>query len=200
MSKINLTTVVWFQAGKDGRPIGPTVTLEGVESRFPSVQFPKKGITFLYGHRNPGEAYLLKKAAEEGFAACIVQIPVDIGLWLRDKVGFASDDPNKGIENTGFFALVRAKKEVMDAVVSVWNKTIPQGTESFPKGGTRHAYLFDQVIEMDKFKHLKVISYTVSTKEAGEFQVATVFDLSAIEGIAPVHILKGIQIVAKKNN
>jgi hypothetical protein len=200
MSKINLTTVVWFQAGKDGRPIGPTVTLEGVESRFPSVQFPKNGITFLYGHRNPGEAYLLKKASEEGFAACIVQIPVDIGLWLRDKVGFASDDPNKGIENTGFFALVRAKKEVMDAVMSVWTKNKLPRIESFPKGGTRYAYLFDQVMQMEKFKHLKVISYTVNTLEAGEFQVATVFDLSAIEGITPVHVLKDVQIVAKRNN
>ena len=196
MSKINLTTVVWFQAGKDGRPIGPTVTLEGVESRFPSVQFPKNGITFLYGHRNPGEAYLLKKASEENCSACIVQIPVEIGLWLRDKVGFETDDPNKGIENTGFFALVRAKKEVMDAVRSVWKKN----AREFPKHGTKYAYLFDQVMQLDKFKHLKVISYTVNTLEAGEFQVATVFDLSAIEGITPVHILKDVQIVAKRNN
>ncbi|NWD56911.1 hypothetical protein HX878_19460 [Pseudomonas veronii] len=200
MSKINLTTVVWFQAGKDGRPIGPTVTLEGVESRFPSVKFPEKGITFLYGHRNPGEAYLLRKAAEEGYAASIATVHIDIGLWLRDKIGFDANDPGKGIENTGFFALVRAKKEVMDAVVSVWTRNIPEGTESFPKGGTRFANLFDQVIEMDSFKHLKVIAYTISTKEAGDFQVATLFDLSAMKTATYGSLLSDVQVIARKRS
>lgn len=200
MSKINLTTVLWYQAGHDGRPIGPTVTLEGVESRFPSIKFPNKGITFFYGHRNPGEAYLLKEASQSGFSASIAQIPVDIGLWLRDKVGFAPDDPQRGIEHTGFFSVARAKKEILDVLEVVWRHKQPKFIEDFPKGATRFADVFDDLVEMEKFQHLKVIAYTVRSEEAGEFQVATVFDLSAIEGVTCGHLFNDVQIVSKKKN
>lgn len=195
MSKINLTTVMWYEVGKGGKPLDPTLSLTGVESRFPSVSFPVTGTTFLYGHRNAGEAYLLKEAHKHGYSASIVHIRVDIGNWLSHKVGFAPDDLERGIENTSFFALVRAKKEVLDAVVDVWAKTVPQGIEDFPKRGTRFANIFDDLVKVEKFKHLKVISYTVSTVEAGEFQVATVFDMSAIDGLTKPHILQDTEIL-----
>lgn len=197
MSKINLTTVLWYQAGKDRRPIMPTLALEGVESRFPSVKFPTSGITFLYGHRNPGEAYLLKEAPKHDLMPAIVQVPVDIGNWLRNKAGFAPDDPERGIEHTGFLAMARAKKEVTDAVDSVWVRNLPQGHDDFNRSGTRFANFMDEVIQMDKFKHLNVIAYTINTKEAGEFQVATLFNLSAIESVTHGQLLSGIDITCE---
>lgn len=197
MSKINLTTVLWYQPGKDRRPIMPTLALEGVESRFPSVKFPTNGITFLYGHRNPGEAYLLKEAPKHDLMPAIVQVPVDIGNWLRNKAGFAPDDPERGIEHTGFLAMSRAKKEVTDAVDSVWVRNLPPGHEDFKRNGTRFANFMDEVILMDKFKHLNVIAYTINTKEAGEFQVATLFNLSAIESVTHGQLLSGVDITCE---
>jgi hypothetical protein len=194
MSKINLTTVLWYQAGKDRRPIMPTLALEGVESRFPSVKFPTSGITFLYGHRNPGEAYLLREAPKHDLTPAVVQVSVDIGNWLRNKAGFAPDDPERGIEHTGFLALNRAKKEVTDAVESVWARHLPPDSEDHNRNGTRFAHFMDEVILMEKFKHLSVIAYTVSTKEAGEIQVATLFNLRAIDGITCGQLLADIDI------
>lgn len=86
MSKINLTTVLWYEVDKGGRPVDPTLSLLGVEGRFPSVNFPVNGRTFLYGHRNAGEAFLLKEAHKYGLSASIVHIRVDIGNWLSQKL------------------------------------------------------------------------------------------------------------------
>jgi len=197
MSKINLTTVLWYQAGKDRRPILPTLALEGVESRFPSVKFPSSGITFLYGHRNPGEAYLLKEAPKHDLTPAIVQVSVDIGNWLKNKAGFAPDDPERGIEHTGFLAMSRAKKEVTDAVESVWERNLPLEHEDFKRTGTRFANFMDDVILMEKFKHLSVIAYSINTKEAGVIQVATLFKLSAIDGVTCGQLLSGIDITCE---
>ena len=197
MSKINLTTVLWYQAGKDRRPILPTLALEGVESRFPSVKFPSSGITFLYGHRNPGEAYLLREAPKHDLTPAIVQVSVDIGNWLKNKAGFAPDDPERGIEHTGFLAMSRAKKEVTDAVESVWERNLPLEHEDFKRTGTRFANFMDDVILMEKFKHLSVIAYTINTKEAGVIQVATLFKLSAIDGVTCGQLLSGIDITCE---
>lgn len=203
MSKINLTTVLWYQAAKDRRPIMPSLPLEGIESRFPSVKFPTSGITFLYGHRNPGEAYLLKEAPKHDLTPTIVQVSVEIGNWLRNKAGFAPDDPERGIEHTRFLALARAKKEVTDAVDSVWKRhalwlsNMTKGHEEFKGNGTRFANLMDEVILMDEFKHLNVIAYTINTKEAGDFQVATLFNLSAIESVTHGQLLNGIDITCE---
>lgn len=194
MSKINLTTVLWYQAGKDRRPIMPSLALEGVESRFPSVKFPTSGITFLYGHRNPGEAYLLKEASKHDLTPAVVQVPVEIGHWLRNKAGFAPDDPDRGVEHTKFLALSRAKKEITDAIDSVWLKHLPPDHEDFRSKGTRFANYMDEVVLMDKFKHLIVIAYTIDTLEAGEFQVATLFDLRAIEGVTCGELLSDVNI------
>ena len=197
MSKINLTTVLWYQAGKDRRPILPTLALEGVESRFPSVKFPSSGITFLYGHRNPGEAYLLREAPKHDLTPAIVQVSVDIGNWLKNKAGFAPDDPERGIEHTGFLAMSRAKKEVTDAVESVWERNLPLEHEDFKRTGTRFANFMDDVILMEKFKHLSVIAYSINTKEAGVIQVATLFKLSAIDGVTCGQLLSGIDITCE---
>lgn len=197
MSKINLTTVLWYQAGKDRRPIMPTLALEGVESRFPSVKFPASGITFLYGHRNPGEAYLLKEASKYDLTPAVVQVPVEIGHWLRNKAGFAPDDPERGVEHTQFLALSRAKKEVTDAVNSVWIKNLPPEHEDFRLKGTRFANFMDEVILMEKFKHLVVIAYTIDTLEIGEIQVATLFDHRAITGVTCGELLSDVEFTGR---
>jgi hypothetical protein len=197
MSKIILTTVLWYQAGKDRRPIMPSLALEGVESRFPSVKFPSSGLTFLYGHRNPGEAYLLREASKHDLTPAVVQIPVEIGHWLKNKAAFAPDDPERGIEHTKFLAMQRAKKEVTDAVDSIWLKNLPLDHEDHQRKGTRFANFMDDVIRMEKFKHLIVIAYTVDSLEAGEFQVATLFDLSAIDGYSCGQLLEDTEITCR---
>lgn len=199
MSKINLSTVLWYEARSDGRPIGPTVSLEGVESRFPSVRFPEKGITFLYGHRNPGEAYLLNQAAAHGLHASIAQIPVEIDNWIKNKVGNDPDDPERGVQHTGFLSMVRTKKEITEEILRYWGKELHARVEDFPRAGTAHPYLFDRVIEADLFKHLVMIAYPVKTQEAGEFQVATVFNLSKIEGITLGKLFDDVEIVSNRS-
>ena len=198
MSKIKLTTVLWYPVRGDGRPIGPSISLDGVESRFPSVKFPQNGITFLYGHRNPAEAYLLKEGQVKGNGSSIAYIPVEIGTWMKNKLGFAPEDPLRGVEHTGFLSLSRAKADILDRIFNIWRRNA-NGAVYDPNDPVKDPSLFDFVIQDERFSHLKVIAYTVRSEEIGDFQVATVFDLSAINGVTVGHLLQEFDIVSNRS-
>jgi hypothetical protein len=198
MSKLSLTTVLWYEGGEDNRPTVPSLALEGIESRFPSVRFPETGITFLYGHRNPGEAYLLRESASQGMTSALVAVPVEIGLWISSKLGFDPEDATRGVEHTGFMAMSRVKKDILEVVEGYWNRFIELGSPDSPFGGTRHANLMDGIVKLDKFKHLTAIAYTVNSEECGPFQVATVFKHEAIEAVSVGRLLEDVTIVGTK--
>ncbi len=185
MSKVNLNSVIFFRSDADRRPEDAEIRLEGIERFFKGITFPAKGRTFLYGHRNTALPYLLKLPVENGLSTATLDIHVEIGKWLRQKVDL-SDDPEFGLKFTNFLSVARAKKPIMDLLESHWAYNLGesyQEREEWPRGATRHPELLDSLIERPEFKHLSVIAYTVKTAEADEFQVATVFNTDAIESV-----------------
>ena len=197
MSKVNLNSVIFFRGGADRRPTVNELHLEGIDSYFPEISFPKGGMTFLYGHRNPAVPHLLKLAAAKELDAVSIDVLVEIGKWLRQKIDF-SDDPESGLANTRFLSVVRAKKPIIDTLEDYWVRSLGDAeasNEPWPRGPTRHPYLLDGLMKLPEFKHLAVVAYSVSTKAIEEFQVATVFDMEAIELINGGWRLQDVEFV-----
>lgn len=177
MQKVKVETVLFYKRGDDGLPTTSEMRVEGIESLFKSVRFPKDGMTFLYGHRNPAIAYLLEYAGFSGLGAAIVDVHVDIGRWPRFKAHLG-DDPDRGLRYAGVLSMPRVLKEVIDKVNEVAEETV--GTPIVSKGIVTNPEALDHVMKDDTFKHLVLVTYMVETTEAGAFQVATVFDIDKI--------------------
>lgn len=195
MSKVNLPSVLFYRGDADHRPVAESLALTGIESHFPSVRFPAKGLTFLYGHRNPAIPYLLEQGGVDGQVASTIEVMVEIGTWMRQKVDL-SDDPTFGLANTRFLSIKRAKKDLLKVVSEVWGRyTLRSADLGWPRESTKNPWILDHLIEHEAFKHLAVIAYEVDTQEAGCFQAATVFDLDSIVMIDGGHRLEDTEIV-----
>ena len=192
MQKVKVETVLFYKRGDDNRPAGKDLRLEGIESMFKSLSFPKKGMTFLYGHRNPAHSYLLKYAGISGLGAAIVDISVEIGQWPRFKASLA-DDPDRGLRFTGVLSLARVLKEIVDKANDVAQKKAGV-VRLIDKGVVSDPSVLDYVIADDTFSHLVMIAYLVETAEAGTFQVATVFNLEKLTDITTAEDLKDITL------
>lgn len=183
MSKVNLTTLLFYRGDSNHCPIDKELPLEGMEKLFRGIQFPSRGMTFLYGHRNPAPPYFMQQAAAIGLDVALVDVHVEIGKWLRHQVDL-SDQDDRGLRFTRFLNVARATKDVTDRLQGVWVKQLGgerAGQEGWPKGATRYPYLLDQVMELPEFAHLAVIAYNIQTAELGSVKVATLFDDTAIE-------------------
>ncbi|MDU4254451.1 hypothetical protein [Pseudomonas sp.] len=197
MSKVNLSTVLFYRGDDDHKPTEAELVLAGVGTFFREIRFPEKGMTFLYGHNNPAIPHFLRYAGDIGLDAAVVDVHVEIGNWLRHKVDL-SDSPECGLGSTRFLNLTRAKRDVVDLLETVSVKQLgPEraAQDEFGRGATTHPYLMDSVIELPEFKHLAVVAYSVRTAAAGDIQVATVFDDSAITAVDGGHRLMDVQIV-----
>lgn len=197
MSQVNLNSVCFYKGDSAHRPIETELPLEGIDRLFPKLIFPSKGVTFLYGHRNPALPYLLRIASVGGQDAAIIDIHVEIGKWLRQKVDFG-DDPDSGISQTRFLSISRAKKPVLDMFDGHWQKRMKEDGVAFddwPKGPTKYPQYLDEIVALPEFKHLAVIAYSVTTPEVGSFQVATVFDKESIVLYDGGHLLQNVQMV-----
>lgn len=196
MSKVNLSTALFYRGDSEHRPVADELTLAGVEQLFPELRFPERGITFLYGHNSPALPYIFKMAGGLGIDTAVVEVHVEIGRWLRHKVDF-SDSEECGLQFTRFLNLSRAKKEILDELDGVIVTRLGSeraSAEKWPRGATTHPYVMDDVIGMEAFKHLAVIAYTVTTAAVGDVQVATVFDDEAIVSVDGGHRLLGTRI------
>lgn len=197
MSKVNLSTVIFYRGDDEHKPVEDELALGGVEKLFPELRFPERGLNFLYGHNSPALPYCFTHAGSLGVDTAIVDVHVEIGKWLRHKVDF-SESEDCGLVHTRFLNLSRAKKEILDSLESVVVKRLGgerAGMEKWPRGATTHPYLLDDVIKLQQFAHLAVIAYTVTTAAVGDLQVATVFDDSAITSVNGGHRLMGTRIV-----
>jgi hypothetical protein len=195
MSKVNLSSVIFYRGDEDHRPVESQLELKGIESYFKSIRFPVKGPTFLYGHRNNAVPYLLQLAGEQGKEAVVVEVHVEIGNWMRQKVDL-TDDAEFGISQTRFLSVKRAKRDLSALISKEWVRhVLPEADPDWPKNSTRNPWILDHVIELPEFKHLAVIAYQVETAEAGSFQCATVFDLDAISMIVGGWRLQDIDVV-----
>ncbi|HCF5748609.1 hypothetical protein DY969_25870 [Pseudomonas aeruginosa] len=182
MSQVNLTTVAVYKGDAEHMPLDTELPLSGIDRYFPPLTFPSKGITCLYGHRNPALVYLHQYAALAKQDSAAVDVTVEIETWLRQKVDF-SDAADSGLKVTRFLSVARAKKEITDYIDKHWlelTKKYGLPAEDFPRTPTRYPHLLDEIITLEPFKHLAVIAYTVETPQVGQFQVATIFDLDAI--------------------
>lgn len=197
MSKVNLSTVIFYRGDDEHKPVEDELTLSGVEKLFPELRFPERGLTFLYGHNSPALPYCFKHAGTLGVDTAIVDVHVEIGKWLRHKVDF-SEDEDCGLRHTRFLNLSRAKKEILDSMEAIAVRKLGgerAGMEKWPRGPTVHPYVLDDVIQAAEFSHLAVIAYTVITAAVGELQVATVFDDSTITSVDGGHRLLGTRLV-----
>lgn len=181
MSRVALKTIIYYEAAEDGcSPADSSIAVNGVEVSFPDIPFPKKGKTFLYGHRNPATLHLLERTPE-GKSSEILTVEAEIGEWLRQKADL-NEESDYYVKNTGFLSLARAKRDIVDLFerLMVREKGAEYaGRDGFPRRGTRYPRILDSVIDLPDFKHLSVISYTVFDETVGEFQVATVFNEQA---------------------
>lgn len=197
MSKVNLSTIIFYRGDAEHRPVEDELALGGVEKLFPELRFPEGGLTFLYGHNSPALPYCFKQAGSLGVDTAIVDVHVEIGKWLRHKVDFSESD-ECGLRHTRFLNLSRAKKEILDSLEAVAVQKLGgerAGVEKWPRGPTSHPYLLDDVIKVSEFAHLAVIAYTITTAAVGDLQVATVFDDLAITSVDGGHRLMNTKIV-----
>ncbi|RMN17142.1 hypothetical protein ALQ64_03120 [Pseudomonas cannabina] len=183
MSKVNLNTILLYRGDAEHRPVDKELPLSGVEKLFMGIQFPSKGITFLYGHKCPAIPYFRDYAGTIGLDAAMVDIHVEVGQWFRHKIDL-SDSPDRGLCNARFLNIARARREVTDIMEKVWIQELgPEraAEEDWPRLPTAYPAFFDSVHDLPEFRHLDVIAYTIQTVEVGPIQVATVFNLDAIE-------------------
>jgi len=181
MPKISVGTVLFYKGDADRFPLESEVVLEGVDRRFEGVRFPTKGKTFLYGHNNAGSNHLIRLGPLVGLEAIHAEITVEIEQWIRHKVNL-SNDPERGLMHSRLLSFARATKEVLEAVDQVCS---PEVGESIfgAKGVVVHPQALDALLDDDRFKHLWVVAYTVDTREIGRVQVATVFNMDAVDEI-----------------
>lgn len=183
MSKVNLSGVLYYDGDEQRRPVEKQIALEGIDKLFPSVRFPQKGMTFLYGHRNNAVPYLLDLGGHLKKDAVVIEVHVEIGKWLRQKVDLSSGEES-GLSHTRFLNINRAKRDLVDRISDVWVKHLdPSADPEWPKGATLNPWILDHLIEGAEFRHLAVIAYQVKTAEVGVFQCATIFDFDAVETI-----------------
>lgn len=197
MSKVNLSTVLFYRGDDDHKPTEAELVLAGVDNLFREVRFPEKGMTFLYGHNSPAIPHFLRYAGEIGLDSAVVDVHVEIGKWLRHKVDL-SDSPECGLQHTRFLNVARAKRDVITKLEDVIVRQLGPAraaADDWPRSATSHPYLLDAVIELPEFQHLAVIAYSVKTAAAGDIQVATVFDDSAITSVNGGHRLIDVEIV-----
>lgn len=197
MSQVNLNTVIFYKGDAEHKPVAKELPLAGIDHFFPPLTFPARGMTFLYGHRNPAIPYLLNLAGLGEQDAAIVDVHVEIGNWLRQKVDF-SDSPDSGLQGTEFLSVLRAKKEIVDDLSAAWvglckAKGLP--VEDWPRKPTALPHLLDVVMSGERYNHLSVIAYTVDTPQIGPFQVATVFNLDAITLYDGGSLLQDVDLV-----
>ncbi|MDH0960925.1 hypothetical protein EGJ86_22160 [Pseudomonas sp. o96-267] len=196
MSKVNLSTVLFYRGDAEHRPIEDELLLTGVEKLFPELRFPDGTMTFLYGYNSPALPYSFEHAGALGIDIAIVDVQVEIGKWLRHKADL-SDSEECGLKQTRFLNLSRAKKEILDQLESIAVKRLGverASAEAWPRGPTVYPYMLGSVLEHEEYSHLAVIAYTVMTATVGEVQVATVFDDSAIISVDGGHRLVDTRI------
>lgn len=156
--------------------------LTGIESFFPELEFPAKGITFLYGARNAAYAYISSLEFPPDEIPVVVDVKVDIGNWVREKLSL---EPGEGsLSNTRMLNLSSARSDIIDVALQVRRdacKDRVEPGEGWPKGATRLPWLAGVLVEQPGFSRLSVIVYQVAHEKAGKFQVATVFDKKAID-------------------
>lgn len=199
-----MNAVLFYPCDARLRPVKKELALEGVERMFRGITFPNKGLTFLYGHRNPGISYLMQNTraytpedATSEYRAALIELHVEIGKWMRHQASL-DDDPERGLRYTRFLNVARAKNEVSDILAGLWVRHLGgefAGKEGWPKGPTKHPHLLDYAIDLPEFKHLAAIAYTVDTEEIGPVKVATVFDFGAIESIESGPDMSEVEIV-----
>lgn len=197
MSKVNLSTVLFYRGDEDRKPTEAELVLSSVDNLFREVRFPSKGMTFLYGHNGPAITHFLRYAGEIGLDSAVIDVHVEIGNWLRHKVDL-TDSPECGLRHSRFLNVARGKKDVMAVLEQLFvDKLGPEraAADEWPRAATNHAYLLDDVIDLPQFKHLAVIAYKVHTAAAGVIQVATVFDDSCITMVDGGHRLVDVPIV-----
>lgn len=197
MSRVALKAVAYYEMSEDGySPVDSCIPVRGVEEFFTDIAFPKKGKTFLYGHRNPALMHLLKYTPR-GMGSEILTVEAEIGEWLRQKADL-QESSEFYVGKTGFLSLARSKRDIVDLCDKImvdakggeW-----AGSDGWPKKGTRYPLILDTLIEREEFKHLKVISYSVFDLVIGDFQVATVFDDSAYINVEAGAHFDGVQFV-----
>lgn len=196
----SLTSVLKYKREMPGyHPVEKAMELYGIEALFPELDFPKQGVTYFYGGRNSGLRHAMGVDIEEDENLAVIDFRVNVGFWIRQKVGL--DEP-AAIANTGVLNLAAAKRDITDIALDLANESIPSDNmiyDGWPKRGTAFPYLAGMLYELPPFRHLTVIIYRVFHPEAGDFQVATVFrpegiqldtikagDLSEVEFSQPV--------------
>ncbi|MDY6930234.1 MAG: hypothetical protein SWN10_24615 [Pseudomonadota bacterium] len=144
------------------------------------LQFPRKGITLLYGHRGPGNLIgaAARYASEHGKGIGLIEARVDVGEWNPDK---ARLDGFSGCRVLNLPA--RASKEVMDDVNEKWNRWLTlegKPTERFPRSPSMNMHLLDKLIEEEPYNELNAIVYDGMTT-FGLARFVTVYNLEAID-------------------
>lgn len=192
MPKISVSTVLFYKGDSNQLPVENELILEGIDKRFPGTRFPSKGRTFLYGHDNAGGNHLMQLGPVFGLEAIKVEATVEIEKWIKHKVTL-SDDEERGLAFSRFLSFARATKEVTEAIDAICR---PEGVASIfgPKGVVESPQHLDGLVGDPLFGHLWVIAYTVETKEVGRMQVATIFNLDAIEEIQGSSVLDHVEV------
>ncbi|KKN80575.1 hypothetical protein LCGC14_0327940 [marine sediment metagenome] len=193
MPQISVDTVLFYKGDSDQLPVEKQLNFEGINKRFSGLRLPSNGLTFLYGHKNPGLNHLIGLGPLVGLEAIKVEATVDIQKWIKHKVTLA-DDPERGLAYSRFLSFSRATREVISAIDEACQEE--PGVSIFGDSGVvDRPDLLDSLTTNDAFKHLWVIAYTVDTKEVGRMQVATVFNTDAIEDVEGSSVLDVIELI-----
>ena len=172
-------------------PLSNSASFEGIETKgieqfFPSVSFPRNGMTFLTSNisNNVAHQYILNSAPDD-----VVHVPLRLKAELNSTVTTQrvdlSDKPNKGLSFAVHLSTLRMCADVMDLVNTIYDYPVDGKLYSgrFPReplSPTSGARVIEAFMKIPELKHIKVLTYQLITQEVGEIQVSTVFDLSCI--------------------
>jgi len=145
-----------------------------------NLRLPRKGITFLYGNRGPGNLIgaAVRHANDKGLGIGLVEVRVNVGEWSPDKARL------EAFSHCHVLNLpARASKEVMDDVNKKWNTWLSLDgapVEKFPRQPSLRMDLLDKLVEQEPYCELNAIVFDAMTI-FGLARFVTVYNMDAID-------------------
>ena len=185
-STTRLATFFFYSEDEDDKE---TVVLpRDLSAVFPSMPFPKGGMTALYGFNNTSGVLnsAIQIADNLGVSIAKIEVIIDNNKWTSQNISFEATDVAPALGEINFLSLTRVRADVAKKVRQYWEEfygssDLPD-TEEKPCRATARPDLVARLREKPEFSHLDAISYNVKTP-LGFVGMATVFNPKVVISI-----------------
>jgi hypothetical protein len=178
----SLTTLTSYSFYSEAK-LDKGIALDRFPSKlFPDIDFPKDGITGLYGHNSgvgiSGVAFDISETL--GLELARLEMAVSNQHWTNHNVGF-EEGRCLALKDLNVLSLTRVKRDVKSVIVDYWQSyLVGKPPEEDPLFCTEYPHLISKLHKEKEFNHLDLIAYRVKTS-LGYVTMATLFNLDAID-------------------